>query len=389
MYRGSTYTFTQTDASNAAKGYFRFSAIEDGTHRDGSGATAVPVMATPGLDSIASVTITNPGTGYVTTPKVRAEGGAGSGARLYANLENFKVRDLLETIKFDRVDGPSHVATVAVDSGGSGYTSVPAVTLTGTVTNITVEDKGLGYSSAPNVVISKPDELNGTQATATVTLDIDGSVTGITITDAGSGYINEPFVQLVKASPADPNPTRSARFKATNSGRGGNGAQAVAAISSGVVTSITVTEQGKGYQTPPTVIISGGGGSNAAATATITYTTYNRLEPDHELTSKKHSDRLTLYYSGGQEGTNSNKDWNNKVVNIPSYETIISESGLEYMANKVLGAEFSLEPGYDRAAYARNAFDDYAVTEEGIRVIASVDTDLSGGDFSTTGGIDC
>lgn len=388
LYRGSTYTFTQTDTSNSNRGYFRFSALEDGTHRDGSGATAVPVMKSPGLDEVESVTVTNPGTGYVTTPKVTVQGGAGSGAVVYANLENFKVRDILETIKFDRVDGPQHVKTIAVDTGGTGYTSVPTVTITGTVTEITLTEKGIGYTVAPLVVISAPDELNGVQATASLVLDIDGSITSVTITEPGSGYTKAPFVQFIKNSPTDPNPITEARATAVSTGVGGTGAQAVANISGGAVAGITVTQQGKGYQTAPTVIISGGGGSNATATATISYATYNRLEPDHELSSKKNSDRLTLYYAGGQTGTNSDKNWKNEQVDIPTYEAVISESGLEYKANKVLGAEFSLEPGYDRAAYARNAFDDFAVTEEGIRVIASVDTDMSGGDFSSTGGVD-
>jgi hypothetical protein len=47
-----------------------------------------------------------------------------------------------------------------------------------------------------------------------------------------------------------------------------------------------------------------------------------------------------------------------------------------------------MEPGYDRASYASSAFDDIEISSEGIAVISSVDTDLGGGDFSTTGGID-
>lgn len=420
LYRGSTYTFTQSDPSNANKGYFRFSALEDGTHRDGTGARAFPVMTKPGLDSIESVTIVNPGTGYVTTPKITVQGGSGSGARLYANLSqlnenvlgvpaplvashrktydyldngspsrNYKVRDLMETIKFDRVDGPQHVKTISVDNPGSGYTSVPTVTISGSLQSITLTDFGLGYTVAPLLEVSDPDELNGTKATASLVLDIDGSILSVTITNPGSGYRNTPFVQFVKASPSDPNPTKKARATAVISGLGGTGAQAVASInSSGEVTGITVTEQGRGYLTAPTVTITGGGGTNASATATISYATYNRLEPEHELESKKHSDRLTLYYSGGQTGANSNKDWNNKIVNIPSYETIISESGLEYMANKVVGPEFYFSGGYDVPAYARTAFDDYAVTDEGLSAISIIDTELSGGDFSLTAGID-
>ena len=47
-----------------------------------------------------------------------------------------------------------------------------------------------------------------------------------------------------------------------------------------------------------------------------------------------------------------------------------------------------MEPGYDRASFSSSAFDDSEISPEGIAVISSVDTDLGGGDFSTTGGID-
>ena len=302
LYRGSTYTFTQTDSSNLGYGFFRFSAIEDGTHRDGSGATAVPVMASPGLASVDSITVINAGTGYVTTPKVTVTGGSGSGATAYANLENYKVRDLKETIKFDRVDAPSHVTTIAVTAGGSGYTSAPTVTITNAA----------------------------------------GDITGV-------------------------------------------GASAKAVITGGVVTSIIVQQEGTGYTAAPTVAFSSG---VAAATATVSYSSYNKLESSHEAATKKHSDRLTLYYAGGQAGTGSAKTWDNKTADILTYNAVIADSGLQFKANKVTGATFDMEPGYDRATYSSSAFDDIEISSEGISVISSVDTDLGGGDFSTTGGID-
>jgi hypothetical protein len=54
-------------------------------------------------------------------------------------------------------------------------------------------------------------------------------------------------------------------------------ATATAVVSGGVVTSITVTEEGSGYTSPPTVTI---GGAGIGATATATLGDYNWVLPD-------------------------------------------------------------------------------------------------------------
>ena len=66
----------------------------------------------------------------------------------------------------------SSVATITVSAGGSGYTSVPTVTI-----------------ANPN------DTTNGTQATATATLT-GGAVSAITINVAGAGYSTVPAVTI-------------------------------------------------------------------------------------------------------------------------------------------------------------------------------------------------
>ena len=53
------------------------------------------------------------------------------------------------------------------------------------------------------------------------------------------------------------------------SGGGGSGATAVATITTGVITAITVTNPGSGYATAPAVNITGGVGNGATATATL------------------------------------------------------------------------------------------------------------------------
>lgn len=74
----------------------------------------------------------------------------------------------------------------------------------------------------------------GATATATANLTT-GSVTSVTVTNGGGGYTAAPIVQFF--------------------GGGGSGATATANLTGGVVTSITVNTGGAGYTSPPTVDI--------------------------------------------------------------------------------------------------------------------------------------
>ena len=80
-----------------------------------------------------------------------------------------------------------------------------------------------------------------------------GEVTAITVTNQGSGYTSVPTVTLVSSSGRD----------ATATAVLGSGATA------GKVIRVDVTNPGTRYQTAPIVQFTGGGGSNAAATSTI------------------------------------------------------------------------------------------------------------------------
>ncbi len=72
-------------------------------------------------------------------------------------------------------------------------------------------------------------------------------VSAVTVTNQGTGYTSAPTVAF--------------------SGGGGTGAAAIATVAGGKVTKVTVTNPGTGYTSAPTVAFSGGGGSGAAATA--------------------------------------------------------------------------------------------------------------------------
>lgn len=80
-----------------------------------------------------------------------------------------------------------------------------------------------------------------------------GEVTAVTVTNQGSGYTSAPTVTLVSSSGRD----------ATATAVLGSGATA------GKVIRVDVTNPGTRYQTAPIVQFTGGGGSNAAATSTI------------------------------------------------------------------------------------------------------------------------
>ena len=138
---------------------------------------------------------------------------------------------------------------------GTGYTSVPTVTVTpigsgaramatvinGAITEIRVIAGGSGYLDVPNVTITGG---SGATATATVT---GGRVTGISIGNGGSGFTT-PVVTISS----------------------GSGATATATILNRAVSGITVNNGGSGYTSVPNVTITGGSGDGAAAEAVLT-----------------------------------------------------------------------------------------------------------------------
>jgi hypothetical protein len=191
----------------------------------GQTATAYTSIVNGGVNS---VTVTNRGRGYTTTPEVKFSIPPSGGVRATGIAEMIDgIVDLCES-------DPSRkrVQRVLITNPGAGYTVPPQITFIG----------GGGYDA---------------KATATIA---NGIVGVITVTNSGSGYINTPNVNFIGISMT--------------------AASAVARVNNGSISGIQIINAGAGYtsvniQIGPPDVISGSGSFvfNEIVTGSISDTT--------------------------------------------------------------------------------------------------------------------
>ena len=163
-------------------------------------------------------------------------------------------------------------------SGGGGSGATAEVVVNGSVSNIEVESGGSGYTSSPLVSIVGGGG-SGASATAIIT---KGSVSNILITDGGTGYTSQPQITIVGGEGTGATATASVRgpIKSVNLLSGGTsytssptvnissgtGAVAQPIVNNGRIISIAIISGGSGYTTAPEVQIQGEGfGAKARA----------------------------------------------------------------------------------------------------------------------------
>ena len=147
------------------------------------------------------------------------------------------------------INSQGQVVGIPVIYGGLGYTTPPAITISGgngsgatatpivsngIITGVSINNGGSGYTSNPTVTLSSSGN-SGTATVSATTINSLGQITSISIGNSGSNYTSNPTVTI--------------------SGDG-TGATAVATVSNGIVTGITITNPGTGYTSNPTVAIS-------------------------------------------------------------------------------------------------------------------------------------
>jgi hypothetical protein len=154
------------------------------------------------------------------------------------------------------------VTAITRTAAGSGYTSLPEIAISAPTTaggvtatatasglalvgSVAVVSGGTGYTVGDTLTLAG---FTGTAPTFTVTTVSAGVVTAITSTSGGN-------FTVAPASPA--------------SVTGGTGSGATISFTAGVLGTFTITNAGSGYVEQPTVTFSGGGGSGAAAYAAV------------------------------------------------------------------------------------------------------------------------
>lgn len=222
------------------------------THRDGTvlngtaalkyiGTTLKGTVTTRNDENITTITLTSAGSGYTTAPTVTINDPTGVNATAVATIGTSSISSINVTN-----GGSNYVAPTISVIGGGGTGALLTATLdpgTGAITAINVATGGSGYTTVPTIFIEDP---TGIGASATAVLS-GSAIQGIEVTNGGEGYTS-PVVTIT--------------------GGGGAGAEATAAVETGVIDDVilegsirevVIINAGSGYIEAPEITVSGGG----------------------------------------------------------------------------------------------------------------------------------
>jgi hypothetical protein len=226
---------------------------------------------------VTSVIVTQSGSGYLSPPGVRPQGGEPqTPATLQAVLQRSGAAHSVSVLNAGGAftDAPQtqvlsvgsgatagdvffKVVQAQVNTGGTGYAvddllflsggdGVSAVfrvaqTVNGAVTQVIIEQAG-AYVVLPTLLAAP---ITSDQEGFGCTLNLSMGITQIDVQSAGTGYVNPPLITIT--------------------GGGGVGAAATATINAGTVSQIVITQSGSGYTSTPAVSLTTGAGAQAQA----------------------------------------------------------------------------------------------------------------------------
>lgn len=234
--------------------------------------------------------------------------------------------------------------------------------------SITIVDGGSGYQTDPTVTISAPQLAGGVQAVAEAKTNGD-KIISITVTNKGSGYTANPTITItgsgtgIKTSPRLVNTTTRAfdttikfdRITYTSSVKDWT---ANTAYSTGDIVAYQNTTTGT--QEVYDVVADFTSGATFSVENT-TGTTVLTVKADADFTNT--ADRIAAYYypSAGMLGDDLEQ----------------LQRGTGYLGNRVTGAGFDQNPGFDSSNFDTVAFDNFEIDNDGLAVLAGLDTNIS------------
>ena len=178
---------------------------------------------------IVAVEVLDPGEGYDPLRLVIDDDGSSKTAAGNVYLKD----DGTGALDFVQITTPGDQyfdADARIEGGGGSGSELVAVT--GLVTGIAIEEEGRNYTEEDvNIIISGG---GGDGATGVASVNRFGKVTSITLTNEGEFFETPPLIQIIKG--------------------GGSGATAEAFINLGVITNIDLLSGGGGYTANPEVI---------------------------------------------------------------------------------------------------------------------------------------
>jgi hypothetical protein len=242
----------------------------------GAGITATAIAnIDDATGTLRSITLISSGDGYKTNPNITITGGVGSGCIATA-IVNIVSAGVVEAnagkgapatvtgsinIKSDQT-----VGSISTSYGGTGYATAPDVgaSLPSGAINL-VTNAGSGYTSLPTVTVVGGVKLLGGLNPEFIVVVAQGKVVSVITSITGTLWQVQPTLVI--------------------SGGGGTGATcayppnclvtAIATIRYGAVNNFIITNAGSGYLTPPNIGLVGGGFTTPASTPASTVALYN------------------------------------------------------------------------------------------------------------------
>lgn len=207
--------------------------------------------------------------------------------------DTFSKEDTIQELTIDSAgDGYSSGNLSATGGAGENFSGIYIIS-TG-IDSISINNGGSGYDTDDTVALICV-QCDGENANASIaSVDSGGAITSITVDDSGSGYTDDDSIAIII------------------SGSGGNGANLDANLmSTGIIHSTEITNEGSNYSSTPTIVISDSSGTGATISATLG--AYFEYELDIDPVS---AGDASCQYGG-----------------------ILVKSGLDYNSNRNLGTD--------------------------------------------------